>query len=156
MSHIAKVPAQAIANMTTKGTGISSSIPKPLKNARATRANATPTIAQTIQDGKYEPRMLREGAPEQPLSEPRIDAAPHNLTGGAKRWRRPRSEKVTVTFITRQFHRFTHCQQSPLWGSGVAACNRWIASLECQKTPECDAVEIDPRCPRWREQPRLD
>jgi hypothetical protein len=92
MSHIAKVPAQAIANMTTKGTGISSSIPKPLKSARATSANAIPTNAQTIQDGKYEPRMLREGAPEQPLSEPSIDAAPHNLTAGAKRWHRPRSE----------------------------------------------------------------
>src|SRR5260370_41941233 len=84
-NHIAKVPAQAIASMTTKGTGSSSSIPKALKIARAASANAIPTSAQTTQDGKYEPRILPEGAPSQPPSKPSIGAANHNRAGGAKR-----------------------------------------------------------------------
>src|SRR6202041_3833374 len=78
ISHIAKLPAQAIASMTTKGAGISSSRPEALKMARAASANAIPTSAQTIQDGKYEPRILREGAPSQPPSKPSSGAAHHN------------------------------------------------------------------------------
>jgi hypothetical protein len=78
ISHIAKVLAHAIASMTTKGTGSSSRIPEALKIARATSANAIPTNAHTIQEGKYEPRILREGAPSQPLSKPSSDAAHHN------------------------------------------------------------------------------
>jgi hypothetical protein len=85
ISHIAKVPAQAIANMTTKGTGSSSSSPEALNTVRATSANAIPASAQTIQEGKYEPRILREGAPEQPLNKPSIDATRHNLAAGTKR-----------------------------------------------------------------------
>jgi hypothetical protein len=86
ISHIAKVPAQPIASMTTKGTGSSSSIPKALKIARAASADARPTSAQTIQDGKYEPKILREGAPSQPASKPSIGAAAHhNRTAGARR-----------------------------------------------------------------------
>src|SRR6202453_1582724 len=84
ISHIAKVPAQAIANMTTKGTGISSSSPEALKMARAASANAMPTRAQTIQDGKYEPRILREGAPSQPPSKPNIGAATQGRGAGGK------------------------------------------------------------------------
>src|SRR6202521_4395291 len=60
ISHIVKVPAQPIASMTTKGMGSSSSIPRALKIARAASANARPTSAQTIQDGKYEPRIRSE------------------------------------------------------------------------------------------------
>jgi hypothetical protein len=52
INHIAKVLAQPIAAMTTKGMGSSSSIPKALKIARAASANVRPTNAQTIQDGK--------------------------------------------------------------------------------------------------------
>jgi hypothetical protein len=85
ISHIANVPAQAIANMTTKGTGSSSSIPKALKIVRAASAKAIPTSAQTIQEGKYEPRILRDGAPSQPPSKPSIGAAHHNRAAGGKR-----------------------------------------------------------------------
>jgi hypothetical protein len=85
INHIAKVPAQAIASMVTKGTGISSSIPKALKIARAASANARPTSAQTIQDGKYEPRILREGAPSQPPSKPSSGAAHHHRAAGGRR-----------------------------------------------------------------------
>jgi hypothetical protein len=85
ISHIAKVLAQAIASMTTKGTGISSSSPAALKIARAASANAIPTRAQTIQDGKYEPRILREGAPSQPPSKPGIGAAQHSRAADKKR-----------------------------------------------------------------------
>src|ERR1700723_2319817 len=85
INHVAKVPAQAIARMTTNGTGSSSSSPEALKSARAANANAIPTSAQTIQDGKYEPRILREGAPSQPPSKPSIGAAYHNRGGGE--WR---------------------------------------------------------------------
>jgi hypothetical protein len=85
ISHIPKVPAQAIASMTTNGTGISSSSPEALKIARAASANAIPTSAQTIQDGKYEPRILREGAPSQPPSKPGIGAARHNRAADEKR-----------------------------------------------------------------------
>src|SRR5260370_21314601 len=100
INHIAKVPAQAIASMTTKGTGSSSSIPKALKIARAASANAIPTSAQTIQDGKYEPRILREGAPSQPPSKPSIGAAHHNRAGGAKRRNEPpRSGELIAIFI---------------------------------------------------------
>jgi hypothetical protein len=84
INHIAKVPAQAVATMTTNGIGSSSSIPKALKIARAAIANAIPTSAQTIQDGKYEPRILREGAPSQPPRKPSIGAAHHNRTAGGK------------------------------------------------------------------------
>src|ERR1700677_3507067 len=90
ISHIAKVPAQAIASMTTKGTGSSPSSPEALKIVRATSANAIPTSAQTIQDGKYEPRILREGAPSQPPSEPSIGAAHQNRAAAGKRQNAPR------------------------------------------------------------------
>jgi hypothetical protein len=85
INHIAKVPPQAIASMTTNGTGISSSTPKDLKIARAASAKAIPTNAQTIQDGKYEPRILREGAPSQPPSNPSIGAAHQNRAAGGRR-----------------------------------------------------------------------
>src|SRR5260370_36826129 len=85
ISHIAKVPAQAIASMTTKGTGSSSSSPEALRIARAASANAIPTSAQTIQDGKYEPRILREGAPSQPPSKPSIGAVHHKRAAGGMR-----------------------------------------------------------------------
>src|SRR3984885_13551059 len=120
ISHIAKVPAQAIASMTTKGTGSSSRIPKALKIARAASANAIPTNAQTIQDGKYEPRILREGAPSQPPSNPSIGAARHNRDAGAKRWNAPsRSTELIAVFMRKQCHRFIRRQQPPLWGSGL-------------------------------------
>src|SRR5712672_391163 len=100
ISHIAKVPAQPIASMTTKGTGSSSSSPEALKIARAASANARPTSAQTIQDGKYEPRILREGAPSQPPSKPSIGAAPHNRAAGAKPYNAPpRSGELIAIFI---------------------------------------------------------
>jgi hypothetical protein len=85
INHIAKVPAQAIASMAMKGTGSSSSNPKALKIARAASANAIPTSAQTIQDGKYEPRIFREGAPSQPPSKLSIGAAHHNKAAGGER-----------------------------------------------------------------------
>src|ERR1700722_9816814 len=104
--------------MTTKGTGISSSSPEALKMARAASANAIPTSAHTIQDGKYEPRILREGAPSQPSSKPSIGAAHHSRAAGAKRSNAPpRSAKLIAIFMTRQCHRFIHRQQPPLWGS---------------------------------------
>jgi len=82
---MANVPAHAIANMTTKGTGISSSSLVALKTARAASANAMPTRAHTIQEGKYEPKMLRDGAPSQPLNTPRTGAAYHNRAVGRQR-----------------------------------------------------------------------
>jgi len=85
ISHIANVPAHAIDKMTTKGTGNSSSSPVALKIARATGANAMPKRAQTIHDGKYEPKMLREGAPSQPPSNPSIGAAHHSRAAGGER-----------------------------------------------------------------------
>jgi len=118
INHIAKVPAQPIASMTTKGTGSSSSIPKVLKIARAASANARPTSAQTIQDGKYEPRILREGAPLQPPSKPSMGATCHHRAAGGKRWNAPpRSGELVAIFMSMQCHRFSHRQQSPLWGS---------------------------------------
>jgi hypothetical protein len=80
MSHSAKEPAHAIANITTNGTGNSARSPDAFKPARATSANATPNSAQTIQDGKYDPRRLREGAPSQPFREQRISATPLTRT----------------------------------------------------------------------------
>src|SRR5579862_1857867 len=85
ISHIPKVPAQAIASMTTKGTGSSASIPEALKIARPASARAIPTSAQTIHDGKYEPRILREGAPSQPARNPVRGAAPHHRATGPRR-----------------------------------------------------------------------
>src|SRR5271170_2550246 len=85
INHIAKVPTQAIASMTRKGTGSSSSSPEALNIARAASARAIPTSAQTIQDGKYEPRILREGAPSQPPSKPSIGAAHHNRAADGMR-----------------------------------------------------------------------
>src|SRR5258707_5290036 len=106
--------------MTTKGTGSSSSIPKALKIARAASANAIPTSAQTIQDGKYEPRILREGAPSQPPSKPSIEAPHHKRAAGGKRWNAPpRSGELIAIFMRRQCRRFIHRQQSPLWGSDL-------------------------------------
>src|ERR1700678_2401464 len=100
ISHIAKVPAQAIASMTTKGTGSSPSSPEALKIARATSANAIPTSAQTIQDGKYEPRILREGAPSQPGRTPSTSAAHHNRTAPGKRSHAPhRCGELIAIFI---------------------------------------------------------
>src|SRR6266852_727708 len=97
ISHIAKVPAQPIASMTTKGTGSSSSSPEALKIARAASANAIPTSAQTIQDGKYEPRILREGAPSQPPSKPSIGAAHHNRAVGGNRQNAPPPNRLAET-----------------------------------------------------------
>jgi hypothetical protein len=85
ISHIANVPAQAIASMTTNGTGISPRSPVALKIARARSANPMPTSAQTIHDGKYEPKMLREGAPLHPPNGPNIGATHHNRIAGGKR-----------------------------------------------------------------------
>jgi hypothetical protein len=85
ISHIANVPAQVIATMTTKGTGSSSSSPDALKIARAVSAKAIPTNAQTIQDGKYEPIIWRDGAPSQPPSEPSSGAAHHSRDARARR-----------------------------------------------------------------------
>jgi hypothetical protein len=82
INHIANVPAHAIATMTTKGTGISSSSPEALKIARATSANAMPANAHTIHEGKYEPKILRDGAPSQPSSKPSTGAAHHNRAAG--------------------------------------------------------------------------
>jgi hypothetical protein len=55
-----------------------------LKMTRAAIAKAIPTSAQTIQDGKYEPRMLREGAPLQPLSKLSIET-PHHVRAAGKK-----------------------------------------------------------------------
>src|ERR1700678_2656722 len=117
ISHIAKVPAQAIASMTTKGTGSSPSSPEALKIVRATSANAIPTSAQTIQDGKYGPRKLREGAPSQPPSRPSSGAAHHNRAAVGMRQTAPRSGEIIAISMRRQCHRFIRRQQSPLWGS---------------------------------------
>src|SRR4029077_20824563 len=111
INHIAKVPAQPIASMTTKGMGSSSSIPKALKIARAASANARPTSAQTIQDGKYEPKILREGAPSQPPSKPSIGAAHHKrAAGGKQKNESPRSGELIAIFMERQCHRIIHRQ----------------------------------------------
>jgi hypothetical protein len=56
-----------------------------LKIARAANAKAMPTKAQIIQEGKYEPKMLREGARSQPLNKHRIGAAPLELAMGRNR-----------------------------------------------------------------------
>src|SRR4029077_14810710 len=150
ISHIAKVPAQAIASMTTKGTGISSSSPEALKIARAASAKAIPTSAQTIQDGKYEPKILREGAPSQPPNKPSIGAAHHNRAAGAKRRHDlPRSGEFIAIFMRRQCHRFIHRQQSPLWGRAASARvgRARIANADRQKMPECGGVVTG-----WRRQ----
>jgi hypothetical protein len=97
ISHIVNVPAHAIANMTTKGTGNSSSIPEALNIARAMSANAMPTSAQTIQDGKYEPKILREGAPSQPLNKPSIGAAHHDQAVSGHRLNAPPPNRVADT-----------------------------------------------------------
>src|ERR1700733_2045280 len=125
INHIAKVPAQAIAIMTTKGMGSSTSSPEALKNARAASANAIPTSAQTIQDGKYEPRILREGAPSQPPSKASIGAARHNRAAGGKRESGPpRSRELIAIFMKRQCRLFIRRQQSPLWGRVTSAAVR--------------------------------
>jgi hypothetical protein len=67
---MAKVTAHPKARKTTSGAGNSSSNPVSFNTARATSANAMPTRAHTIQDGKYEPRMFLEGAPSQPAISP--------------------------------------------------------------------------------------
>src|ERR1700722_16059569 len=145
ISHIAKVPAQAIASMTTKGTGSSSSSPEALKMARATSANAIPTSAQTIQDGKYEPRILREGAPSQPPNKPSSGAAHHSRAAGEKRWNAPpRSAELIAIFMIGQCHRFSHVQHPPLWGSDCG--KEWFASVDRQRMPECDGLMIGWRC----------
>jgi hypothetical protein len=87
------VPAHAIANMMTKGIGNSSRSPDALKMARAVSAKAMPTKAHTIQDGKYEPKMLREGAPSQPLNKHRIGAARLRRTVGEQRMIAPRLKR---------------------------------------------------------------
>jgi len=114
---MAKVPAQAIASMTAKGAGISSSIPKALKIARAASAKTMPTSAQTIQDGKYDPRILREGAPSHPASKLKTGAARQTRAAGGKRQNAPpRSGELVAIFMRRQCHRFIRREQSPLWG----------------------------------------
>src|SRR5882757_8624774 len=119
INHIVNVPAQPIASMTTKGTGSSSSIPKALKIARAASANARPTSAHTIQDGKYEPRILREGAPSQPPSKPSIGAAHHNRAADGKpQCTPPHCGELIAIFMRRQCHRFSRRQQPPFWGKG--------------------------------------
>jgi hypothetical protein len=91
-----------------------------LKIARAASARARPTSAQTIQDGKYEPRILREGAPSQPPSKLKIGAAHHSRAAGGKRWNAPpRSGELIAIFMERQCHRFIPRQQPPLWGSDL-------------------------------------
>jgi hypothetical protein len=50
-----------------------------MKIARAVTANARPTSAQTIQDGKYEPTILSEGGPSQQPKKT-SGAAHHNRT----------------------------------------------------------------------------
>jgi hypothetical protein len=66
MSHSAKVPAQPIANNTTKGAGSSCKRPLDFKIARAMPATAMPKTAQTIHEGKYDPKIFLDGAPLQP------------------------------------------------------------------------------------------
>jgi hypothetical protein len=118
---MAKVPAQAIASMTTKGTGNSPSNPEALKMARAAIAKAMPTKAHTIQDGKYEPKMLREGAPSQPLSKPNIGNARHNRdAGGMPHNALPWPAEPIALLIGSQCHRFILRQHPPLWGSACA------------------------------------
>jgi hypothetical protein len=56
-----------MARSTTKGTGSSCKRPLDLKIIRATPAIAIPTSAHTIHEGKYDPRMLLEGEPSQPV-----------------------------------------------------------------------------------------
>src|SRR5580658_1053065 len=141
--------------MTTNGTGSSSSSPEALNIARAASANAMPTSAQTIQDGKYEPRILREGAPSQPPNTPSIGAAHHNRAARGKRWSAPpRSGEPIAIFMSRKCHRFVRRQQSPLWGAAWDV--EWLASADCRKMPECGAVMIGRRRHRSRERPRLD
>jgi hypothetical protein len=121
-SHRAKVPAQAMASMTTKGTGISSITPECLKIVRAASASPTPNNAQIIQDGKYEPRMLREGAPSQPLNRPGIEQPYHHRVAGTQ----PRNDSdrcggPSAIAMALKSHRFAWRQQPPLWGSGRAS-----------------------------------
>src|SRR5260370_19427819 len=118
--------------MTTKGTGSSSSSPEVLRIARAASANAIPTSAQTIQDGKYEPRILREGTPSQPPSKPSTGAAHHNRAAGERRlYAPPRSGELIAIFMRRQCRRFIHRQQSPLWGRAtLARVRRACTALE--------------------------
>ena len=72
------VTAHPIASRTTNGAGNSASRPVALKMARAMTAAAMPPMAQTIQEGKYEPSMLRDGEPSQALN-PRANAAARSL-----------------------------------------------------------------------------
>ena len=72
------VTANAMAMKTGNGAGNSASRPVALKIERAMIAAAMPPMAQTIQEGKYEPRMFRDGAPSQALS-PRAIAAERSL-----------------------------------------------------------------------------
>jgi hypothetical protein len=45
-----------------------------------------PTKAQIIQEGKYEPKILRDGAPSQPLNKHSIGPAPLNPAMGRYRF----------------------------------------------------------------------
>src|SRR4029077_9596554 len=69
-SHRANVVAQPIESSTTSGAGNSPSSPVALSATRATSAASSAKRAQTIHDGKYDPRMLREGEPSQPVISP--------------------------------------------------------------------------------------
>jgi hypothetical protein len=98
-----------------------------LNMARAASAKAIPTSAQTIQDGKYEPKILREGAPSQPPSNPTTGAEHQNRAAGGKRSNAPpRSGELVAIFMRRQCHLFMHRQQPPLWGSDFEGSLAWI------------------------------
>ena len=56
-----RVTATASTMSTTAGAGISSSRPVELSTVRAMSAPATPAAAQIIQEGKYAPRIFRDG-----------------------------------------------------------------------------------------------
>jgi hypothetical protein len=74
------VTLQMIASTTTNGTGSCGSNPVALNRMRASIPAMQPTRAQIIQEGKYEPRMLRDGEPLQPL----ISAAPNAIKTAAR------------------------------------------------------------------------
>jgi hypothetical protein len=72
------VTAHPMDSRTSTGAGNSARRPVALKMERAMTAAAMPPMAQTIQEGKYEPSMFRDGAPSQALN-PRANAAERSL-----------------------------------------------------------------------------
>jgi hypothetical protein len=75
---MANVTAHPMARRTGSGAGNSASRPVAFKMERAMTAAAMPPMAQTIQEGKYEPSILRDGAPSQALN-PRANAVERSL-----------------------------------------------------------------------------